>query len=230
MHPGRVEWKPTTLIASAFSLMRRHKALTAAIVAACGTALLLPPTLPAIVRLVMSWDVLAVVFLAFAWSGMFRAREQQIPAQTQRYWVGDLAILWLCLSAVAASLIVDIEVERGAVGLPPDIKHLRVALAVATVAISWFFMHTVLALHYAYTYFIPNADTGGPSGGLEFPGGKSPDYFDFLYFSFVIGAAAQTADVVVTSRPIRRIALLHGTMTFVFNTVLLALTINAALM
>jgi len=52
----------------------------------------------------------------------------------------------------------------------------------------------------------------------------------FLHFSFVIGAAAQTADIVITSKPIRRIALLHGTMTFVFNTVLLALTVNAVLL
>ncbi len=91
-----------------------------------------------------------------------------------------------------------------------------------TIGLSWAAIHTTFALHYAHEYY------RGTVGGLAFPGdGKEePDYWDFVYFSFVIGMTAQVSDVGITDRIIRRTATVHGIVSFVFNTALLALTIN----
>jgi uncharacterized membrane protein len=95
-----------------------------------------------------------------------------------------------------------------------------------TVALSWAAVHTVFALHYAHEYY-----RGGKPGGLQFPSGdehEKPDYWDFVYFSFVIGMTAQVSDVGITNRTIRRTATAHGIASFVYNTALVALMVNIA--
>jgi uncharacterized membrane protein len=216
-------------VASIQTLMDRHKGLVAAIVTALAASALMSRDLSPAIRLALTWDVLAAVFLAIAWTSILRSGKQDIREQAARYNVNDFVVLLLCLLGVVASLIAIVGLVRSAAGLPYALKERRLALAVATVALSWFFLHTVLALHYAHSYFVPNDEkTGQQSGGLEFPGDDPPDYLDFLYFSFVLGATSQTSDVTITAKAIRRLVLLHGTVTFAFNTVLLALTVNVA--
>jgi uncharacterized membrane protein len=100
----------------------------------------------------------------------------------------------------------------------------HVVLAALTVVMSWTFTHTMFAIHYAHEYY------DGPENelvqGLEFPGTGAPDYWDFVYYSFVIGTACATADVNVTSKNMRRITTLHCVVAFFFNTTILALTVN----
>jgi uncharacterized membrane protein len=92
-----------------------------------------------------------------------------------------------------------------------------------TIFLSWAFIHTMFALHYAHEYYDRTA------GGMAFPGDdREPDYWDFVYFSFVIGMTSQVSDVGVTSKEIRRTVTAHGVVAFVFNVALLALTINLA--
>jgi uncharacterized membrane protein len=98
-------------------------------------------------------------------------------------------------------------------------------LATLTIVLSWAFIHTIFALHYAHEY---HAEHRKNRGGLAFPGEEAPDYWDFVYFSFVIGMAAQTSDVAITSKAIRRTVAAHGIVSFVFNAALLALTVNIA--
>lgn len=96
-----------------------------------------------------------------------------------------------------------------------------------TVVFSWLLMHSVFALRYAHNYYGDSLqDHSRHAGGLEFPGQHPPDYRDFVYFSFVIGMTCQVSDVQVASRMMRRAVLLHGILSFAFNTVILALTIN----
>jgi uncharacterized membrane protein len=104
----------------------------------------------------------------------------------------------------------------------------RLGLAGVTVAASWAVTHTTMALHYAH-HFYGDGPAPGPQddrGGLAFPGNDEPDYWDFLYFSFVIGMTCQVSDVQVTSRAMRRLTLVHGVLSFLFNTVILALAVN----
>ena len=100
--------------------------------------------------------------------------------------------------------------------------------AAPAVLASWLLIHTVFTLHYAHVFYRSKqeADVEGLGGGLIFPGGDKPEYEDFAYFSFVVGMTCQVSDVNVTSCSMRRLTLLHGLLSFVFNTAILALTIN----
>ena len=99
-------------------------------------------------------------------------------------------------------------------------------MAVLTVCSAWFFIHTVFAVHYAHDYYL--AKHQGEVGGLDFPGTAEPLYPDFIYFSYVIGTSAQTADVSISSRPMRVLNLLHIILAYGFNTTILAICINVA--
>ena len=103
-----------------------------------------------------------------------------------------------------------------------------VALVASTLLASWLMTHVIFALRYAHEYYA--RDEGGPEvdRGLDFPGEKQPDYLDFMYFSLVLGMTFQVSDVQITSRKLRRVATLHGLISFLFNTVIVALTVNIA--
>ena len=105
---------------------------------------------------------------------------------------------------------------------------LHLFMAALAVIEAWFLIHTVFTLHYGHVFYRSEqeADVAGTGGGLIFPGWHPPDYQDFAYFSFVVGMTCQVSDVNVTSRSMRRLALLHGLLAFAFNTVILALSIN----
>ena len=109
-------------------------------------------------------------------------------------------------------------------GPPP----LHVAFAVLTIVCSWLLMHVMFALHYAHRFYRddPAKPEKDATGGLNFPGTDMPHYWDFVYFSFVIGMTSQVSDVQVTSHAMRRLVLLHGVLSFAFYTVVLAFSIN----
>ncbi len=96
--------------------------------------------------------------------------------------------------------------------------------AIGTVLLSWGFVHSIFALHYAHEFYGKKP----AAGGLDFPGDKEPDYLDFVYFSFVIGMTFQVSDVAITSRSIRRTVTAHAIVAFLFNVALLAIMINIA--
>jgi uncharacterized membrane protein len=142
-------------------------------------------------------------------------------------------ILTLAVVAAIASIfaiVAQLATVKEATGWA---KYWHLGLAAGTIVSSWFFVHIMFALHYAHEYY-DEWETGKGivkqlRGGLDFPGTSAkPDYADFLYFSFVIGVASQTADVNVTSKAMRQVALVHCVLSFFFNTTVLALTINIA--
>ena len=107
-----------------------------------------------------------------------------------------------------------------------------IMLVVATLMLAWLFSNTVYALHYAHLWYLGDA-RGQDSGGLDFPGvgdegsaNETPDYWDFLYFSFTLGMTFQTSDVTIASGRLRRVVLGHSIAAFVFNLGVLAFTIN----
>jgi uncharacterized membrane protein len=187
---------------------------------------LLPASLPGPTRALVAWNVGAGLYVALAWSMMLRGSVERMRSRTRTQDDGAVTVLALTLVAAAASVAAIVLELVGSRNLPAASQTPHLMLAGATILISWCFVHTAFALHYAHEYYV---ERGGPHRrGLEFPGLESPDYADFLYFSFVIGTTSQTADVSIASRTMRRLALLHGIVAFLFNTTLLALTVNIA--
>ena len=106
-------------------------------------------------------------------------------------------------------------------------RTLSIGLSVSTIFLSWLLIHTVFALYYAHEFHTEgHGGARGQGGGLKFPDDRTPDYLDFLYFSFVVGTTAQTSDVDVSSRAMRRVVMLHGILSFFFNTAVIALAVN----
>jgi uncharacterized membrane protein len=182
---------------------------------------LLPGSLRLVARLLVSWDIFASVYLVLAYTMMARCGLANIRRNAVLQDDGRFLILLVTALGAFAS-IAAIVLELGATHRSgPDL-----ALATATIALSWAAVHTTFALHYAHDFY-----RGSKPGGLQFPSGEEddhPDYWDFVYFSFVIGMTAQVSDVGITDKTIRRTATAHGIISFFFNTALLALMVNIA--
>lgn len=173
-------------------------------------------------RLLITWDVGIALYLGLVLHLATAADAHHIRRRARLQDEGQVAILVLTAVAALASL--------GAIFALLGSGNSRQAgdlfLATITIVISWAFTHTMFALHYAHEYYDEN---GGKGGGMSFPGeNEEPDYWDFLYFSFVIGMCAQVSDVTVTCKPIRRTVFAHSVVSFIFNAALLALTVNIA--
>jgi uncharacterized membrane protein len=200
------------------------------LVLATGVCLLLPPLLPASLtastRALVAWDLGAGLYVALAWTMMLRASVEKMRWRARVEDDGAAAVLVLTLVAAVASVAAIVLELVGCRNLPVASQTPHLVLAGTTILTSWCFVHTAFAIHYAHEFYV---ERGGPHRrGLEYPGPEPPDYVDFLYFSFVIGSTSQTADVSIASRTMRRLALLHGIVAFLFNTTLLALTVNIA--
>jgi uncharacterized membrane protein len=144
---------------------------------------------------------------------------------------GRWAVLVVIVGGVLFSMLAIVFIQKHLKSSGPGEAALYLSLIALTILLSWLFAHTIFALHYAHDYYgqaTEEDDEDGLIGGLEFPSEKQPDYWDFLYFSFVIGMTCQVSDVQVTGRELRRLALAHGIVSFFFNTIILALTINIA--
>ena len=181
----------------------------------------LPSSLRLGTRLLIGWDAFATFYLALVYFMMWRSEHRQVRRNAVLQDDGRFLILLVtALGAFASIAAIVFELgtkERGVVQL---------GLATLTIALSWAVVHTAFALHYAHEYY-----RGSKPGGLQFPSGDKQayaDYWDFVYFSFVIGMTAQVSDVGITDKTIRRTATVHGIISFVYNAALIALTVNIA--
>ena len=204
--------------------------LAAAFAVALVIAFALPSAWRSTTRLLIAWNAGCwLYFVLSAWL-IAQSSEQSIRRRARVTDEGKFAILLLTILAAGAAFGA-IVAQLGQIK-EMSYKGPHIALAGLTVLSAWALIHLTFALHYAHEYFDEIATAGaGVSarrGGLNFPGDEEPDYLDFLYFSFVIGVASQTADVAVTSKFMRRNALVHCVLAFLFNSALLALTINIA--
>ena len=183
-------------------------------------------------RLLITWNIGVWLYLALAGFMMMRANEQSLRRRAVMVDESRFVVLGLTIVAAAASvaaIVAQLGMVKEMHGL---LRYLHVSLAAVTILSAWTFIHVIFAQHYAHEYFIErDSEKQLPEdmrGGLRFPGSIKPDFSDFVYFSFVIGVATQTADVEICSRPMRRVALAHGVVSFFFNTIVVALTINIA--
>jgi len=176
-----------------------------------------------VTRVLVGWDIGVALYLGLVAHMMTGSEIREIRRRAAHQDEGQLTILVLTVAAAVASLAA-ILAQFGAAGATGSRHPMNLILPALTILLSWTFIHTTFALHYAHEFYDETA-----SGGLAFPGAESePDYWDFVYFSFVIGMTSQVSDVGITSRQIRRTVAAHGVVSFVFNVALLALTVNLA--
>lgn len=198
--------------------------------ALCGaaTTVLLPESiaLHLVTRLIIGWNVGALLYLALAGHMMFWSTHERMRTRALQEDEGRIVILALVVCTAIISLGAIVLELALAKDLQGTLRLAHIGLAVLTIFSSWAFTQTMFSLHYAHDYYV--AEARGNHGGLAFPGGHAPDYGDFLYFACVIGTSGQTADVSLTSRSMRRTGLVHCILAFLFNTTLLALMINIA--
>jgi uncharacterized membrane protein len=208
-------------------LQVRPRLFIAAALGALIMALLPPGVVESLTtRMLIAWNAGVLFYLVVVGVMMARASPEQMRWRANLEDEGQVTILVLVIVAAVASLIAIVAELSLAKELTQTERLLHVTLATATIFSSWAFTHTMFALHYAHDFYL-DQESGEPRvGGLEFPGTEMPGYGDFVYFSFVIGTSAQTADVSFTNSAMRRIGLIHCVLAFLFNTTLLALTIN----
>jgi len=187
----------------------------------------LAPQMHATTRAILGWDALSLTFLALMFETMARHTPTDIRVQAEIDDEGRGAILGLTLIAAAASIWAigaELSLAKDAHGV---LKAAHIFLAFITVVVSWLMVQMIFALHYAHEWYGVDEDDGAADAeGIEFPGHQPPDYWDFLYFAVVIGVACATADANITSHGLRRLATVHCAVAFVFNTIIVALTIN----
>lgn len=200
-----------------------HPRLLGSALVACLVFAALPSSWAVNSRLLVAWDIGVACYLGLAWIMALRSTMAKMQERAAQEDESAVVVLVLTLAASLASLAA-IAVEL--TGIHDDQtgqQAFRLGIAAVTILCSWFFVHTIYAIHYAHEYY----GDAGERRGLVFPHEDRPDYWDFLYFAFNLGAAAQTSDVVIVSKRMRRLALAHTILSFLFNTTILALAVNA---
>lgn len=202
-------------------------ALAAGLLVGVGCLLLAPGFGPS-ASAIAGWDSFCALYIGLTLAVIAREGPAEIRARAAQQDEGQAVILALVLAACTVSLaVVGFELSQAQHDHGFE-RAVRVAAAVVTLAGSWLVMQMIFALHYAHEFYAHDPTTGNDAGGLQFPGGKAPDYWDFLHFSIVIGVASQTADIAFTGKTLRRLGTAHSLIAFVFNTLILALSINLA--
>ena len=175
----------------------------------------------------ISWDVFALTMLVLSWVVLLIRPTDQI-----RKWArtedGSKIFVFLLILITSLSSLVAVTFLVTSDSASQESPIMYVSLAVLGILLSWSMVHTTFTFHYAHLYYDDDEDENShaDAGGLDFPKDKEPDYLDFAYFSFVIGMTFQVSDVQITRRNLRRHVLLHGLISFVLNTFVVALTIN----
>jgi uncharacterized membrane protein len=212
---------------SRYAFDAHHRVLTGCVLAALTFAGLhgrcSVPT-----QLVITWDVFSLTLIVLAWIVISTKDPYQARRNARLQDASATFLFVLIVSAATASLLAVGLLLGSAKDLKPGELAAHVALSVTAVVFSWTLVHTVFALRYAHSYFrdARKVERHKVSGGLIFPGDGSPGYMDFAYFSFVIGMTCQVSDVQISSPQMRRLALVHGMISFAFNTAILAMFVN----
>jgi uncharacterized membrane protein len=177
-----------------------------------------------VMRSLVAWDIGIGLYIILAIEMMARSDVHEIRARAADQDEGAIMILVVTVATAMASLLAIVALLGTSAVAGEHRRPMDLLLATVTIGLSWFLIHTMFALHYAHEFY---DQLGAP--GLAFPGGDGkPDYWDFVYFSLIIGMTAQVADVGITTKEIRRTVTAHSVVSFFFNVALLAITVNIA--
>ena len=215
-------------MSQAVSWIRRSSAAKRLAIAACiGLPLVAALSIwrPVIESALIGWCVLTAINLLLAWICIRHANphetETSVGEQDQSSAL-MLATIVICASISVVAIGYLLATSKS---LPLSGRLINIVLAVTTISLSWLLMHAKFGFHYAHCYYRKYAKKGDEPV-FSFPGTRQPDYLDFMYFSFVIGMTSQVSDVTVNTRAMRRLALLHGLISFAFNLMIVAFFIN----
>jgi uncharacterized membrane protein len=210
--------------AKSLRIAHLHFRLLVSIAIGAVAFLLVPGSERLTTRVLIGWDVTVTVYLVLAFFMISRFDLERVKQRCAVQDEGGVLVLVLTVFAAVASLAAIIA-ELGSIrGTSAADAKFYIACALLTIALSWTFIHMIFTLHYAHEYYGEGRD--GTFGGLEFPKDDQPDYWDFLYFAFVVGMTFQVSDVQVTSKFIRRLVVAHGAVSFVFNVAILSVMVN----
>ncbi|AYG60527.1 DUF1345 domain-containing protein [Rhizobium jaguaris] len=204
-------------------LLRRHQVILVSVAVGVAVFLLLTSRAFNATNGLFAWNATAIVYVVFSLYRMLTSDVHRIRKRSADLDFSDAFLLFLSIAAAVAS-VGGIALELlGVKDAPPEVALFHALMAIVTILISWAFLHILFTTHYAHRFY---GDLHkGP--GLKFAEPVvEPIYWDFLYFSFTIGVASQTADIGVSSVNMRKLVLLHSILSFLFNTTILALAIN----
>jgi len=206
-----------------------HRYTASACVIGLVAFFILPGALDLARRAVLAWDLGSAALLAmFVMLLLTEGDDEMMARNAAAQEEGEWTVFAITLAGVVmsfAALTRVLSVAKDMQGLERKLYFSAVAL---TLFLSWLVTQVVFALRYAHEYYERQPGASRVDGGLDFPGGLPPDYWDFLYFAMVLGMTFQVSDVQITSRKMRRLATVHGLIGFLFNTVIIALTVNIA--
>lgn len=207
------------------ALLTAWKRLSLGLLPAGLLYLFTPAVWPLMLRVLAAWDGFALTTLAITWCIILVADVGHIRRIATREDPGRVLSFGFVVAAALVSLLAVVLLLSSMRTAHDPLLAPDVTVGITAVLTAWLLLHTLFTLRYAHLFY--NDEAGRPEGGLEFPGNTpEPDYLDFAYFSFVIGMTAQTADIGISDRQMRRLALVHGLLSFGFNTAVVALTIN----
>lgn len=185
---------------------------------------ILPAQLGTLQRLLMSWNVLAWLYLIFIWFRMLRTEVKDIPRIAKIQDQSAALVLGMVIVACMASIVAilsELSTLHSLTGTP---RILHLVLTATTLIVCWALLPSSFAMHYAHHHYLHRRKDVTPMIFPEKP--DDPDYWDFLYFAFTIAVASQTADVATGTTEMRQITLLQSVISFIFNLAILGLSVN----
>jgi uncharacterized membrane protein len=169
--------------------------------------------------LLIGWDLLAVTYMAWTWTVIWPYDPEQTASHAEYEEPGRQTVFALILGGALASLVgVGVLLARAR---PDHVASVAPSVAVASVVISWFAVHTLYALTYAKLYFAEK-----PVGGIDFNTDQPPRYSDFAYVAYTVGMSFAISDTNLTSSRMRAAALKHGLLSYLFGSVIVASVVN----
>lgn len=175
-------------------------------------------------HVLFSWDIFCFIYLTVYWISFYTTPTSQILVEAKREDNSRTILFTLVMIIVFVSLL-GVFMLIISTNVPHQSKYIPISLTLFTLFLSWNMLHTVYTVRYAHLYY--DNEQNLPDGGLQFPGDeKQPDFLDFAYYSFTLGMTFQVSDISITSKKIRRLTLWHSLISFGYNMVIIAITIN----